>query len=89
MNMEMELETKLDSLIPQFFLYAYSHPNLSKCWIDFLALKKRNYADLDAPLPLDAICAQAANVLKQLEEGYPDLSKNDIVRLLVYKHVIQ
>lgn len=86
--MNMEFETKIDSLIPQFFLYAYSHPNLSKCWIDFLALKKRNYIGLSTPIPLEAICNQATNVLKQLQEGYPDLSKNDIVRVLVYKHVI-
>jgi hypothetical protein len=73
--------TIFDNTIQCFLLYRDSHPNLSQCWIEYLALKKRNYGSNVA-----AICNQAANVLSYLHDGKSDLTKADIVRLIIYKH---
>jgi len=67
----------MDVLIQQFKLYRASHPNLSHCWIAYLELKKRHYDGF--------IEQQCRAVLELLEQGYPDLKEEDIVRILMYK----
>lgn len=73
-----------DYIINKFKVYYYSHPNLSKCWISYLELKKRNYGgnqDRD-------IFDQANRVLNSIEHGHADISENIIINLLLYKHVM-
>lgn len=67
-------------LIQQFNLYRESHPNLSQCWIAYLELKKRHYDEI--------IEQQCRLVLDSLAQGYADLKKEDIVRLLLYKRSV-
>ena len=81
-----------DSIINKFNIYCYSHPNLSKCWISYLKLKKRNYdrsgdQDQDQDQNQD-ILDQANHVLNSIEQGHDDISENTIINLLLYKHVM-
>jgi hypothetical protein len=69
----------VDSIIERFKRYRSSHPNLSNCWLAYLELKKRHYSDLDI--------AQGHRVLDCIENGYPDLSRNDMIRVLLYSNI--
>jgi hypothetical protein len=70
----------MDNILYKFQSYRTTHPNLAQCWLAYLALKKRHYTDLDL--------AQGAKVLECIANGIPDLKKNDMVRLVMYKHSI-
>jgi hypothetical protein len=70
----------MDNIVNNFHRYRRSHPNLAECWLAYLELKKRHYSDLDL--------SQADQVLAWIEKGYPDLNKNDMVRLFIYKHSV-
>ena len=76
--MDNILDTILDNILDRFNHYRISHPNLSQCWIAYLELKKRHYSELDL--------SQGNKVLSFIENGYPDLNRNDMIRLLLYKH---
>jgi hypothetical protein len=67
-------------LISQFNLYRITQPNLSACWISYLGLKKRHYGKVDTHL-LD----QCSLVLEHLSAGQADISRDDLLRLTLYK----
>ena len=69
-----------EELIIQFKRYSVSHPNLANCWIAYLGLKKRHWHN--------SIEKQALFVLNSFENGSPDLNKNDILSVLLYKQVM-
>lgn len=75
----------MDSIIDQFKMYRFSHPNLSKCWLAYLELKKRHYDEGHYDENLSNHCLQ---VLDLLANGYADLPNDDIVRLLLYYNSI-
>ena len=66
----------VDSILERFNYYRISHPNLSNCWLAYLELKKRHYSEIDL--------SQGCRVLACIENGYPDLNRNDMIRLLLY-----
>ena len=70
----------VDSILERFKHYRISHPNLAHCWLAYLELKKRHYSEMDL--------SQGCRVLACIENGYPDLNRNDMIRLLLYKHSI-
>ena len=70
----------VDPIIERFKTYRTSHPNLSHCWLAYLELKKRHYSEIDL--------SQCARILANIENGYPDLNRDDMIRLLLYKHSI-
>lgn len=74
-----------NDLIEQFKSYRMSHPNLSNCWISYLALKKKHYQSGRA----SALSARELNccyyVLAHLLAGAGDIENNDLVRLMLYK----
>ena len=70
----------VDSILERFRHYRNSHPNLSHCWLAYLELKKRHCSEMDL--------SQGTSVLNCIENGYPDLNRNDMIRLLLYKHSI-
>ena len=74
------MDNILDTILNKFHRYRISHPNLADCWLAYLELKKRHYSVLDL--------SHAEEVLTWIEKGYPDLNKNDMVRLFIYKHSI-
>jgi hypothetical protein len=58
----------------RFELYKYSHPHLTRCWLAYLERE---------PQCLE----QCEYVLCQLATGrVPDVSRADIIRLLLYKN---
>lgn len=71
----------MDSIIDQFKMYRFSHPNLSQCWIAYLELKKRHY---DAGHHDENLSNHCFQVLDLLANGSADLPHDDIVRLLLY-----
>lgn len=71
-------DTMFDHILCLFNHYRISHPNLSECWMSYLELKKRHYDVFDI--------LQCKKVLTLIENGYPDLNRNDMVRLLLYNH---
>lgn len=73
----------MENRIEEFKMYSISHPNLSRCWIDYLELKKRHY---DARA--NEILMQSRTVLDWCEKGCSDLEENDIIRLLLYKRSV-
>lgn len=70
----------MDNILNKFHRYRISHPNLADCWLAYLELKKKHYSDLDL--------SHADQVLAWIANGHPDLNKNDMVRLFMYKHSI-
>jgi hypothetical protein len=73
----------IDRLITQFNLYQVTQPNLVACWISYLGLKKRHY-DEKASADLSFL-PQCNHVLAQLAAGQPDIMRDDLVRLALYK----
>jgi hypothetical protein len=76
----MDTINAMDTIIDKFKLYSLSHPNLSSCWITYLALKKRHYDK--------NLLEQCEAVLDSLKNGYTDLTRNDIVSVLFYKRSV-
>jgi hypothetical protein len=76
----------INEIIAQFKLYQHSHPNLTRCWLHYLELKKRHY-DANS-LGTTSLGEQCAPVLNSLAAGFADLTHADIIRLIVYKHVL-
>jgi len=67
-------------LIDQFKAYYTTHPNLTQCWLTYLELKKRHYGE--------NVMKQCEVVLTRLAAGCPDLTEEDIVRILLYKRSV-
>ena len=67
---------KAATMIELFIFFRDSHPNLSKCWIEYLELKKRHCSNKDIE--------QSLLVLYNIAAGCKDLKREDIVRLLLY-----
>jgi hypothetical protein len=74
------MDNILDTILNKFHSYRTTHPNIAQCWLAYLALKKRHYSEMDL--------AQGEHVLACIANGIPDLKKNDMVRLVMYKHSI-
>ena len=74
------MDSIIDTIIERFKTYSISHPNLSHCWVAYLELKKRHYADFDL--------SEGERVLACIENGCTDLKRNDMVRLFLYKQSI-
>ena len=72
----------METLIDQFKMYRYSHPNIANCWLAYLELKKRHYEENQN------LAQQGLRVLDLLANGYADLPHDVIVRLLVYHNSI-
>jgi hypothetical protein len=73
----------METRIEEFKMYAQSHPNLSRCWINYLELKKRHYDGRAAE-----ILNQSSAVLNWCEKGCSDFEENDIIRILLYKRSV-
>jgi len=72
----MDVET-LDEIIDKFKTYSISHPNVSKCWIAYLGLKKRHYDE--------HLKQQCMRTLSLIENGFADILEKDIISVLLYK----
>ena len=70
----------LYSIIEQFNQYSISHPNLSHCWLKYIALKKRHYDD--------NLIKECTYVLNMLDGGSSDFTQEDIFRILLYKRSV-
>lgn len=68
------------AIIEQFKLYRVTHPNLSRCWLAYLELKKR-HCDEKA-------IAHGNRVLEMIRHGCADWRDNDILRVLLYKRSV-
>jgi hypothetical protein len=70
----------LDPILDKFKYYRNSHPNLTNSWVAYLELKKKHYSEMDL--------SHGRSVLACIENGYPDLNRNDMIRVLLYSHSI-
>ena len=62
----------------RFNLYKYSHPNLTQCWLSYLEKNSFN----------DKMVEQSENALRQLAAGVPDMSRADLMRVLIYSYTL-
>lgn len=74
----------IDNYISQLKSYQHTHPNLVGCWVAYLELKKRHYAD-DA----HSIKTQCDYVLERLLAGHGDFEQKDLFTLIIYKFMMR
>ena len=65
-----------DLIINKFKCFRTTHPNLTYCWITFLELKKRHCGEINTE--------HCLLVLDKLHKGFPDLTREDCIRILLY-----
>ena len=71
----------IDQLTDQFISARSMQPNIADCWISYLALKKRHYGHFASP----SLAAHCAQVLHNLSAGHCDFTRDDLLRLTIYK----
>jgi hypothetical protein len=68
-------------IIHKFKYYQDTYPNLSNLWLSYINLKEKNYDDATIKQ-----CYYVLNIMINMERG--DLTRNDIISLLLYKNVM-
>ena len=69
----------IDHIIDQFEMYRSTQPNIVECWISYLALKKRHYGRDEK------LIRHCEHVLHNLSLGHCDITRDDLLRLTLYK----